>query len=238
MEDGDALARALPVLPVLFLRIELRVDGITVKLRRKQQSLWSQMKWWQLKITHVVCPKISRSGEVPMGIWANRKIINISGFPALQTSKYQKGQDSTCWTPERQVGTGKSKARALPSSQDHKTIKHLTTLWPCCWSKGPESLGADSLLHESGVWLFQPQALKQRDRVLKLHRPWFPFQVSRVNQESQLGPVVKHSRKPFCSEVTSRQPEILSRPKQKLFPEASLSLLWRSGNIGCIAIAA
>lgn len=32
-------ARVLPVLLVLFLGDELRVDGITVKLRRKQQSL-------------------------------------------------------------------------------------------------------------------------------------------------------------------------------------------------------
>lgn len=111
-------------------------------------------------------------GEVmPMEFWANRKISNISLFPVFQSSRYQKGQGRTCWTPERQEGSGKSKTRALPSSLDHKRIEHLTTLLPCCWSRGPESLGADSFLHESGVWLFWPQRLKQRDGILKPHRP-------------------------------------------------------------------
>lgn len=174
-------AWVLPVLLVLFLRIELRVDGITVNLRRKQQSLWSQMKLWQLKITCVVCPRFSRSGEVPMGIWANRKII-FPCFSIQQVPGRARQYMLVSWETSR---IREIQGQSSASLSGHRTMKHLTTLLPSCWSRGPESLGADSLLHEFGVWLFWPQALKQRDQVLKLHRPWFCFQVLRVNQESQ-----------------------------------------------------
>lgn len=58
----------------------------------------------------------------------------------------------------------KSKMRALPPL-DHKKIKQVATF--SCKSRGPGSLGGDTLLQEFQVILFWPRALKERDLILK-----------------------------------------------------------------------